>query len=106
MSKELREEIIEHACPDDEIKIVFLEPDCYDKTIKGLYWDNQNIPHIVYDRDMIINMHIHDGMTYDEAQEFIDYNTIRALPYMGVTAPILITPMQERISKPKRKKRK
>ena len=30
-----------------------------------------------------------DGMDYDEAVEFIEYNTIRALPYAGDMRPII-----------------
>ena len=30
------------------------------------------------------------GMTYDEAVEFLDYNTMRAIPYMGEMAPIIV----------------
>lgn len=32
---------------------------------------------------------LHDGMDSDEAIEFIEYNTIRALDYMGPNAPIV-----------------
>ena len=35
-----------------------------------------------------------DGMEYDEAVEFIEYNTIRALPYMGEKAPVVIYPLE------------
>ena len=30
-----------------------------------------------------------DGMTEEEAIDYIDYNTLRALPYMGTGAPII-----------------
>lgn len=29
-------------------------------------------------------------MDYEEALEFIEYNTLRALPYMGNDAPIIL----------------
>ena len=29
-------------------------------------------------------------MTYEDAMEFIDYNTIRAIPYFGSNAPIVV----------------
>lgn len=29
-------------------------------------------------------------MEIEEAQEFIDYNTVRALPYMGDKRPIIV----------------
>ena len=31
-----------------------------------------------------------DGMTYEEAVEWIDYNVVRALAYYGEKAPIII----------------
>jgi hypothetical protein len=31
-----------------------------------------------------------DGMSYEEAQEFTDYNTVRALAYMGERKPVLV----------------
>lgn len=30
-----------------------------------------------------------DNMDYEDAVEFIDYNTIRTIPYMGENAPII-----------------
>lgn len=32
----------------------------------------------------------HDGMTYEEAVEWLDYNTVRSVPYMGEFKPIII----------------
>ena len=36
-----------------------------------------------------------DGMEYEEAMEFIDYNTVRACPYMGEQAPIILYRIEE-----------
>lgn len=36
-----------------------------------------------------------DGMDEMDAIEFIEYNTIRALPYMGAMAPIVLYPVIE-----------
>lgn len=48
----------------------------------------------VYDFDkMIEHLMIEDGMTDLEAIEFIEFNTIRALPYYGSQAPIIIYPL-------------
>ena len=36
-------------------------------------------------------MHVNrDGMTHEEASEFVDYNTVRAIPYMGAQKPVLV----------------
>lgn len=34
-----------------------------------------------------------DGMSYEEATEFLDYNVIRTLPYME-KAPVIIMPLE------------
>lgn len=36
-----------------------------------------------------------EGFEYDEAIEWIEYNTIRALPYFGQDAPIIMYPLHE-----------
>lgn len=32
----------------------------------------------------------HDGMTYEDAVEWLDYNTIRTIPYMGEFKPVML----------------
>ena len=34
-----------------------------------------------------------DGMSEEEAADFISYNTVRALPYMGPKGPIILYPL-------------
>lgn len=36
-----------------------------------------------------------DGMTEEEAVEFIDYNTIRSLPYAGEGAPVIMYMLED-----------
>ena len=67
--------------------IVFETPN-YDDAIIG--YDEVSL-RIVYDYDKMVECLVkEDGMEYDEAMEFIDYNTIRACPYMGDKAPIVL----------------
>jgi len=48
----------------------------------------------VYDYEKMIEYLMEtDGMEYDDAMEFIEYNTIRALPYMGSSAPVVVYPI-------------
>lgn len=70
-----------------EESIVFENPD-YDSAIIGY----DAVEHrIVYDFDKMVEHLIDvDGMEYDEAVEFIEYNTIRATPYAGEMAPIIL----------------
>ena len=66
--------------------VIFENPD-YDSAIIGVSDDNR----VVYDYDKMVECLVkEDGMEYDEAMEFIDYNTIRACPYMGDKAPIVL----------------
>lgn len=39
---------------------------------------------------MVESLMLEDNMSHNEAIEFIDYNAIRALPYMGEKAPIIV----------------
>ena len=70
-----------------EESIVFENPD-YDSAIIGY---DANDSRIIYDYEkMVEHLMEADGMEYDEAVEFIDYNTIRAIPYAGPNAPIVL----------------
>ena len=45
----------------------------------------------VYDYDLMVEWLVnHDNMEHDEAIEWIEYNTIKALPYFKDKAPIII----------------
>ena len=49
---------------------------------------------LVYDYNKMVEcLMVDDDMTYEEAAEFIDYNTIRTLPYME-KAPVIIMPLE------------
>lgn len=84
-------EILVNAGYDESI--VFDNPD-YDSAIVGVT-DEGNV---VYDfNKMVDHLMEHDGMERDEAVEFIEYNTVRALPYAGEGAPIIITMLEDLI---------
>ena len=66
--------------------IIFENPD-YDSAIIGITENNQ----VVYDYEkMIEHLMQEDDMDYEEAVDFICYNTIRSLPYAGEGAPIIM----------------
>lgn len=51
---------------------------------------------MIYDYDLMIeSLMTEDDFTYEDAAEWIDYNTIRALPYMGEWAPIIMHKFME-----------
>jgi GMP synthase PP-ATPase subunit len=46
---------------------------------------------LVYDYDRIVEMFMErDGMSREEAQEWVDFNTVRAIAYMGDRRPVLV----------------
>lgn len=75
-----------------EESVVFESPD-YENAIIG--WD-ENSGRIIYDYEKMVECLMNeDGMEYDEAAEFIDYNTVRACPYMGERAPIILKSIED-----------
>lgn len=71
---------------------VILEGPEFDAGIVGTTTDGR----IVYDYDLLVEALAEvDDMTLEEAAEFIDYNTIRALPYMGELAPVILNRLEE-----------
>lgn len=75
-----------------EESVVFESPD-YEDAIIG--WD-ENSGRIIYDYEKMVECLMNeDGMEYEEAAEFIDYNTVRACPYMGERAPIILRSIED-----------
>ena len=72
--------------------IVFENPS-YDNAMVG-YENGTN--RIVYNFDnMVEDLMEQDSIEYEESVEFIEYNTLRALPYMGYLAPIVMFPIED-----------
>ena len=66
--------------------MTFGGPD-YEDALIGVSEDNRAF----YDYDLMIgSLMDHDDMTYEEAIDWIDFNTIRSLPYAGSDAPIIM----------------
>ena len=75
---------------DYEDLIVFENPD-YDEAIIGVSHDDR----VIYDYDkMLEHLVRHENMSVDEAADFISYDTMRALPYAGPEAPIVMFGLQ------------
>ena len=78
-----REKLVDMGCEDS---IVFENPD-YDDAIVGVDQEGR----VIYDYDkMVASLMKQDNLTAEEAIEFIDFNTVRALPYAGAMAPIIM----------------
>lgn len=70
--------------------VIYLVNYSYDDALIGVSADNRAI----YDYDKMVEWLIKtENFTQEEAIEWIDYNTIRALPYMGEKAPIIMYPI-------------
>ena len=70
----------------DSDALVFDNP-AYDGSIIGQTFDGRAI----YDREQMANeLSMDNKISLEEAVDFIDYNAIRALPYAGNKAPIVV----------------
>ena len=76
---------------DYEDTVVMENPD-YLSAIVGISDDGR----LIYDYEkMVEHLVATDGMDYEEACEFIDFNTIGALPYMGEKRPVILTRIED-----------
>lgn len=70
--------------------VIVLENPAYDEAIEGISEDGR----VIYNYEQMVFCLVDDeGMTEEEAADFISYNTVRALPYMGLKAPIILYPL-------------
>ena len=77
----------EWLCENDHEDTVVLESPDYLSAIVGISEEGR----LIYSYDkMVEHLMKVENMDVEEAMEFIDYNTIRALPYAGEMAPIVL----------------
>ena len=63
------------------------EPEHYDEGIIGIT-ENGNV---IYSYELLAeSLMLHDDWSYEDAIEWLDYNTIRTIPYMGEFQPIML----------------
>lgn len=79
--------ITEYATEHD-LKILLFDNPNYESAILGISDDNR----VIYDYELMVEYLIEqDNMTVDDAIDFIEYNTIRALRYMDINIrPIIL----------------
>ena len=71
--------------------VIYLVNYSYDDALIGISEDNRAI----YDYNKMVEWLMkEEGFSDIDAIEWIDYNTIRALPYMGDKAPIIMYPIE------------
>lgn len=68
------------------------KPEQYKDAIVGLSNDDN---HVIYSYNKFRDCLVKEGMTSEEAEDWISYNTLRALPYMGKYAPILMYDIED-----------
>ena len=72
--------------------VVILKNYSYDDALIGVTEDNR----AVYDFDKMVGWRMEtESFTQDEAIEWIEHNTIRALGYAGDGAPIIMYPLND-----------
>lgn len=82
------EKILEAGYED----VILLANYSYDDALIGVTEDGR----AVYDYEKMVAWLVEtEGFTEMEAIEWIDYNTIRALPYMGDKAPLIMYPLPD-----------
>lgn len=81
--KELQDYLVEREMPET---VVLTGPD-YASAVVGISGDGR----LIYDYQLMVQWFMDaNEATEDEAIDFIEYNTIRSLPYMGEKAPIIL----------------
>ena len=74
---------IRNKLPPDAI--VF-DNQSYDNAIIGVTFDGRAI----YNYGLMVEELVNEGFTENDAMEWIEYNTVRALPYTGDKTPIIM----------------
>lgn len=70
---------------------VVLDSPSFDNSIVGITYGEQRL---IYSLQRMIQEFMEENeCSFEEAQEFIEYNTARALPYMGAHAPVIMMDM-------------
>lgn len=72
---------------DMEQELILLDNHDYDDSIVGITEDGR----VVYDYEAMVEEYMNDeNCPEEDAREWLDYNTLRAIPYMGEHAPVIL----------------
>lgn len=69
-------------------ELLFIDPEKFDDCIVGVATRCGLPLSVVYDRTKILNSLVNEGMTFEEADEYISYNIEGA--YVGETTPLIM----------------
>lgn len=70
---------------EEELRII----DGFDEAFVGVGYQFHKAV-TCYDKDKIIEILMSDGMTFEEALEYFEFNIVRGIAYLGEQAPIII----------------
>lgn len=79
-----KEFLEDHDWLNDYEKIVFLS----DEFVNSIIGFDNNLEKLVYSYQLMRDDLIDEGMDYEEACDYLDYNVVRALPYIN-NAPVV-----------------
>ena len=78
---------IDNYATEHELTVKLFDNQAYDESIVGITDSGR----LVYDYSLMVEeLAKEDGFDLESAVEWIDYNTLRALPYFGDEAPIIL----------------
>lgn len=91
--EEFREKLAEYVdSAQIEEEILLFDNHSYDNAILGFTEDFRPI----YDYDLMVEeLMMDEGWDETEAIEWLEYNTLRSLPYIGERAPIILMTKKE-----------
>lgn len=81
---------LETTIPEDES--ILMCDNLHDAFI-GLIQTENHVIRAVYDADKVISVLVRDGMTYEEALEFYEFNILGS--YVGPATPLFLTRFPE-----------
>ena len=73
---------------NDDLIYLGNKPEQYQDAIVGITYDNN---HVIYSVEKFVECLMKEGMSHEEAEDWISSNTSRMLHYMGENAPILMS---------------
>lgn len=82
-----RQAVLDTLGEDDTV--IFYEPATLDAAIVGVSYDQPGRPRcVVYDYDRLRAVFVREGMTVEDAEEWMDFNTLGA--WLGEQTPVVI----------------
>lgn len=83
---DVRRKLLDYGYED----IIYFTDYDYASALIGVTYDN-GVYRAIYDYDKMLDYLIATGdFDYEQASDWVSYNTMRALPYMGNGAPIIM----------------